>query len=72
MSKNAFEVRADVLAMAKDYLDRQAEANIAYATEVMRINQSTSEGLQDYFKMYSIDDLLKQTNKLYEFVNTKK
>jgi hypothetical protein len=62
MNKNPFELRADVLAMAKDYLDEQ------YLFEV---GSKTTEELQAAMKPYSMQQLTETAKEMYNFVSKK-
>lgn len=69
MTKNAFEIRSDILALAKDYMDKQAQINAEFTKAI--INAGTAN-MQEIAKTvqttYSMDDLLKTAEKMYGFV----
>lgn len=76
MSKNPFEIRTEVLAMAKDYMDKQYELNLELARkafqETIKVNQAAAGFWKDYIPdMYTMDDLIEQAKKMYSFVETK-
>lgn len=71
------EIRADVLAMAKDYMDRQQEIAAEFAK--IAFNAALGSGTvtagtwQEYLpKMYTLDDLTKKAQEMYSFVMTNK
>jgi len=68
-NKNPFEIRADVLAMAKDYMDKQVELNTALFTQLMEAGQKT---IDDIPKMYTIEELQEKAKEMYSFVSDKK
>ena len=75
-TKNPFEIRAEILAMAKEYLDKQYEINVQFANrvfdEAVKAGQiAVADWVQYAPKMYTIDDLMKKAQELYGFVNTK-
>ena len=64
MNKNPFELRADVLAMAKDYLDEQYRVNIDMSKKLFEVGSKTTEELQAAMKPYSMQQL---TEHIYTF-----
>tara|TARA_R110000822_G_scaffold194194_3_gene332481 strand:- start:4197 stop:4409 length:213 start_codon:yes stop_codon:yes gene_type:complete len=68
-NKNPFEIRADVLAMAKDYMDKQVELNTALFTQLMETGKKT---IEEYPKMYTMEDLQEKAKEMYSFVSDKK
>lgn len=69
MTKNAFEIRSDILALAKDYMDKQAAINIEFAKAMIAAGTaSTQEIAKQVQHVYSMDDLLKTADKMYSFV----
>lgn len=71
MSKTPFEIRADILALTKDYLDRQAHHNLDIWKRSIDISNSFYAQLE-VPKMYTPEELIEATEKLYTFVTTKK
>ena len=72
-TKNPFEIRTDVLSMAKDYMDRQQDIAAEYAQHAFNAALSsgkvTASTWQEYLpKMYSIDELTKKAQEMYSFV----
>lgn len=70
-NKNPFEIRTDMLAMAKDYMDQQYHMNVAFAEKALELNKKTIEEVQDMYKMYSIEDLMEKAKEMYSFVSKK-
>jgi hypothetical protein len=80
-NKNPFEVRLEVLKMAKDMLDQAYNESTQLAWSMVEKsaeyqNKSMSE-MQTYLetlkpKMYSPQDIITKAGELYEFVTTKK
>lgn len=70
-NKNPFEIRAEMLQLAKDYLDQQYHMNIQFAEKMVEQNRKTVEELKDMYKMYSIQDLMTKAKEMYEFVSKK-
>ncbi len=74
--KNAFELRTDILAMAKDYMDQQYQINREFAQrvfdEAVTAGKVNNEQWKQYVpEMYSMDELMKKAQELYGFVSKK-
>lgn len=76
-SKNGFEIRLEVLRMAKEMMDQQYnDASNAYWTAVNGLaaswNKSASELIEQTSSMkpvmYSPEDIMKKAQELYGFV----
>jgi hypothetical protein len=70
---NPFEIRAQMLSMAQEYLHKQQEINLDFAgrtfEQLVKEGKKVAEDWQEYApKMYSFDEVLKEANKLYGFV----
>lgn len=70
-NKNPFEIRADVLAMAKDYMDRQMDLNAEYAKKMYELGQIQLEEYKKAFEPYTLDELTSKAKEMYSFVSTK-
>lgn len=75
-NKNPFEIRSDMLAMAKDYLDRQYELNIQFAhrafDEAVTAGKVAADQWSQYVPpMYTADELMKKAQEFYGFVSKK-
>jgi hypothetical protein len=70
-TKNPFEIRAEMLQLAKDYMDQQYYMNVQFAEKMVEQNNKTIEELQDTYKMYSIEELMAKAKEMYSFVSTK-
>lgn len=74
---NPFEIRAEMLKMAQDYLTKQQEINLEFAQntfeQLVKEGKKVAEDWQTYApKMYTFEDVLKEANKLYGFVKDAK
>jgi hypothetical protein len=69
--KNPFEIRAEMLQMAKDYMDQQYKMNIQLATDMYDQGQKNMVELQDAYKMYSVEDTMAKAKEMYSFVSKK-
>jgi hypothetical protein len=70
-NKNPFEIRAEMLQLAKEYMDQQYHMNVQFAEKLMEQNKQTAEELKDAYKMYSMEDLMEKAKEMYNFVSKK-
>jgi len=70
-NKNPFEIRADMLAMAKDYMDKQWEMNYYFTQQMFEQGKKTVEEMQEALKPYSTEELMKKAQEMYTFVSKK-
>jgi hypothetical protein len=74
--KNPFEIRFDVLSMAKDLCDRQYDmAQQQFWTMIDNAKEQSkdvTEAVEKYTpKMYTPSEIMKQAEELYQFVTKK-
>lgn len=70
-NKNPFEIRAEMLNIAKDYMDDQHKLNMRFMEKMVEEGKKSVEDLQSVYQMYSIDDLMEKAKEMYSFVSTK-
>ena len=70
-NKNPFEIRADMLKLAKDYMDQQYHMNITAAEKLAEMGEKTLEEIRETYKMYSTEELMAKAKEMYSFVSTK-
>jgi hypothetical protein len=70
-NKNPFEIRAEMLALAKDYMDQQYHMNIDFARDMFEQGKLQFDEYQSFMKMYSMEDLMTKAKEMYTFVSTK-
>ena len=70
-NKNPFEIRQEVLKMAKDYMDQQWSMNLKFTQELFTQGTKTVEEVQSALKMYSSQDLIDKAAEMYTFVTKK-
>jgi hypothetical protein len=58
-NKNPFEIRADVLQLAKDYMDQQTQLNLKYWEKMVSVGKATIEDAEKAYKPYSMEELMK-------------
>lgn len=72
-NKNPFEIRLEVLKMAKDYLEQQYQTNLLFAqalyTKALESGQVMQDNLSSFIpKSYSVEDIMKKSQELYGFI----
>jgi len=63
-TKNPFEIRAEVLQLAKDYMDQSYHMNLTFMQKAFEEGKKTFEDYQEAIKMYSTDDLMKNAQEM--------
>jgi len=74
---NPYQIRTDILAMAKDILDKQYDMQMQVAHQVMEMHKENAEQALEAYKKYvpkqiTPEEIKSQADKLYEFVTDKK
>lgn len=67
-NKNPFEIRQEVLAMAKEYMDQAWHLNADFMRQMFEQNKVSIEDMQKALLPYSVDDLMKKAQEFYGFV----
>ena len=70
-NKNPFEIRSEMMALAKDYMDQQLHMNMHFAEKALEQGKKSVEEAQEMCKMYSMDELTEKAKELYSFVSSK-
>jgi len=70
-NKNPFEIRSEMLQLAKDYMDQQYHMNVQFAEKMVEANKMQMEEFQKYVKMYSVEELMAKAREMYTFVSDK-
>ena len=74
-NKNPFEIRADMLQLAKDYMDQQYHMNIQFYENMIaegeKARKDIEENLKEAYKMYSMEELMAKAQEMYSFVSKK-
>lgn len=76
MTKTPYEIRFDLLLMAKDMLDRQYEQSVAIAWQAlekgMETNKTLYKDVEKYVpKIFTPEEIVEQAERLQGFVNKK-
>jgi di/tripeptidase len=69
--KNPFEIRAEMVELAKQYMDNQQAYAATMAELLFKQGEIQVEEMQKAYQMYSLDDLMETAKKMYSFVSTK-
>jgi RecA/RadA recombinase len=72
MNKNGYEIRAELVAVAKDYIEKQHATNVEYANKMLEVSALTTQEYLNMLKPYTFESILEHANKMYEFVASKK
>lgn len=70
-TKNPFQIRAEVLELAKEYMDKQRDMNIAYAQKMIELNKIAIDEAIEMTKPYTFDQLMEKAKEMYNFVSKK-
>ena len=70
-NKNPFEIRQEILGMAKDYMDQVWHMNVDITRQMVEQNKATTEALTKAMQPYSMKALLEKANEMYAFVTKK-
>ena len=68
-NKNPFEIRSEMLALAKDYMDQQYHMNREFTEKMFEQGKKSMEEFQKANQMYSIDELMEKAKEMYSFVS---
>lgn len=71
MAKNPFEIRAEMIQLAKDYMDKQQEMNVQFAKDMFEQGKMQMDQFQEACKMYSMEDMMNKAQEMYSFVSKK-
>ena len=76
MGKSAYELRMEMLQMAKDYMEQQYNYNFSFAKDSFDMAVNTGKATMDEWQKYApafydFSDVLKKAEELYSFVNKK-
>mgnify|MGYP000911359516 FL=1 len=74
---NPYQIRSDVLAMAKEMLDKQYDMQMTLAHQAMDLYRENAEQALEAYQRYvpkaiTPEEVKAQAEKLYEFVSEKK
>lgn len=72
-NKNPFEIRLDILKMARDMLDKELELETQKYLQRISVAKETNIGnldsvVEDYPSMYTSNDVVVRASSLYNFV----
>lgn len=71
MAKNPFEIRAEMLQLAKDYMDQQYHMNIQFSEKLIEEGKKTADEIKEMYKMYTVEELMQKAQQMYSFVAKK-
>ena len=73
---NPYQIRTDILAMAKNMLDKQYDTQVKIAQTMFEANKENMELAKEAWdryipKMYTMDEVMEKANEMYSFVSDK-
>ena len=71
-TSNGYDIRAQVIAMAKDYVENQARITSTYANKMLELNKITTEQYLELIKPYTLKDIMSHATDMYKFISIKK
>lgn len=71
MNKNPFEIRAEILELAKEYMDKQREMNIEYAEKMIQAGKVDWKEIAEWTQPYTFEQMMEKAKEMYSFVSTK-
>lgn len=69
--KNPFQIRAEVLELAKEYMDTQHKLNIEYVQKMRALGKVQREDYLTAYKPYTFDELMEKAQEMYDFISEK-
>jgi hypothetical protein len=69
--KNPFQIRSEVLELAKEYMDTQHQLNLEYSQKLKELGQLQRDEYLAAFKPYSFEELMEKAKEMYGFVSKK-
>lgn len=69
--KNPFEIRSEVLELAKEYMDKQIAMNVEYAEKMLKHGMCKHEELMKAYTPYTFEELMEKAREMYSFVSKK-
>ena len=70
-NKNPFEIRAEMLQLAKEYMDQAYHMNASFAERMVEEGKMQMEEFQKQTEIYSIQELMYKAKERYPFVSDK-
>lgn len=70
-NKNPFEIRSEMLQLAKDYMDQQYAMNKEFAEKMFEAGKTSLEEMQKSYELYSVEELMSKAKEMYTFVSDK-
>lgn len=74
-NKTPYEVRLELLMMAKDYLEKMQVAQIEFAKDTfnkaIELGTATTSDWQKFAPQFTVEDIMQKASQLYSFVSKK-
>ncbi len=69
--KSPFQIRSEVLQLAKEYMDKQTAMNLEYTKKMQELGKMQAEEAIALIKPYTFEELMKKAQEMYSFVTNK-
>ncbi len=75
-NKTPFEIRTEILELAQEYVTKQYEANVEFASKTFEMLVAQGKEAQDNFaqympKVFTFEDVMEKAREMYSFVSKK-
>lgn len=70
-NKNPFEIRSEMLQLAKEYMDQAYHMNVQFAERMVEEGKMQLEEFQKQTEMYSVEEMMEKAKEMYSFVSEK-
>jgi predicted translin family RNA/ssDNA-binding protein len=70
-NKNPFEIRTEMLQMAKDYMDQSWRMNVEFTRKMFEEGKKTAEEMKEALTPYCLKDMMAKAQEMYSFVSKK-
>lgn len=70
-NKSGYEIRANILELAKDYVEKQSKLNIEYAEKMQALGKIKLEEYVKAFQPYTMEEVMEKATEMYKFVAKK-
>lgn len=70
-NKNPFEIRTEMLQMAKDYMDQSWHMNVEFTRKMFEEGNKTAEEMKEALTPYCLKDMMAKAQEMYNFVSKK-
>lgn len=70
-TKSGYEIRAQLIELAKDYVEKQAKNNLEYVEKLQALGKISLDEYVKALKPYTLEDIMTKAQEMYTFVSSK-